>query len=66
MTREFLADTGYSIDYVNSFSYADSIADLHMLEMVGNPTAVYADENLKRLAAARGWSVYPPDNGTST
>ena len=66
MTREFLADSGYSIDYVNSFSYADSIADLHMLEMVGNPTAVYADENLKRLAAARGWSVYPPNNGTST
>ncbi len=65
MTKEFLSNAGYTIDYTNSFSYADSIADLHMLDMVGNPTAVYPDENLKTLAKERGWQIYPPESESS-
>jgi len=62
MTKEFLANAGYNIDYANSYSYADSMADIHMLEMVGNPTAVYPDDNLKKLARERGWELYPPQS----
>jgi len=62
MTQEFLANAGYDIDYPNSYSYADSMADMHMLEMVGNPTAVYADYSLKVLARERGWKLYPPES----
>lgn len=37
--------------------YTDSIADLPMLEAVGEPVAVHPDPRLRRLAARRGWRV---------
>lgn len=64
-TKAYLLSAGYDIDYANSYSYADSIADLHMLEMVGNPVAVYSDENLKTLAKERSWGVYPPESNNN-
>lgn len=59
MSRDYLVRNGFQVDYASSYSYADSIADLSMLEMVGNPTAVYADESLLELARQRGWKIYP-------
>lgn len=37
--------------------YTDSIADLPMLEAVGEPAAVHPDPKLRRLARQRGWPV---------
>ena len=37
--------------------YTDSIADLPMLEAVGEPIAVHPDPKLRRLARQRGWPV---------
>lgn len=37
--------------------YTDSIADLPMLEAVGEPAAVHPDPKLRRLARRRGWPV---------
>lgn len=62
MAKQQLAKAGKVIDYVNSYAYADSVADLHMLEMVGNPTAVYPEENLKKIALERGWKMLPTEN----
>lgn len=37
--------------------YTDSIADLPMLEAVGEPVAVHPDPRLRRIATRRGWPV---------
>lgn len=56
--RAKLAQLGYDVDYTNSFAYADSITDLGLLEIVGNPRPVYADAELTRMAREKGWPVY--------
>ena len=56
--REKLAQLGYDVDYANSFAYADSITDMGLFEIVGNPRPVYADEELAQVARERGWPVY--------
>ena len=55
--NEFINSVRLEIDLTNSFAYADSIADTAMLEMVGNPVAVYPDRKLRRLALQRGWQL---------
>jgi HAD superfamily hydrolase (TIGR01490 family) len=60
MARDYLARNGFQVDYGGSYSYADSIADLQMLKMAGNPTVVYADEPLVEIANQNGWKIYPP------
>lgn len=37
--------------------YTDSMADLPLLEVVGQPVAVNPDPRLRRLAAQRGWTI---------
>ena len=44
-------------DLSRSYAYSDSITDIHMLEAVGNPSAVNPDRELRRQATARGWPV---------
>jgi HAD superfamily hydrolase (TIGR01490 family) len=59
--RELLREKGLAVNLEASSAYADSISDLSLLEMVGNPVAVYPDEALRRVAAARGWRLFPPE-----
>jgi HAD superfamily hydrolase (TIGR01490 family) len=40
-----------------SYAYSDSATDLPMLEVVGNPVAVNADKDLRKIAEERGWPV---------
>lgn len=40
-----------------SFAYSDSITDLPMLELVGNPIAINPDRDLRRVAAEMNWPV---------
>jgi len=47
----------HEIDLDASFAYSDSISDLPMLELVGEPIAVNPDAELARIAAERGWRV---------
>ena len=47
-----------NIDLDHSFAYADSIFDIPVLEMVGNPVATYPDEKLLNLAQRRGWRIF--------
>lgn len=53
-----LAALGYDVDWARSFAYADSITDLGLFEIVGNPRPVYADAELAKVAQARGWAVF--------
>jgi HAD superfamily hydrolase (TIGR01490 family) len=45
------------IDLAASYAYSDSITDLPMLELVGNPVVVNPDRELARIARDRDWEV---------
>lgn len=45
------------IDLARSYAYSDSITDLPMLAVVGNPVAVNPDKELRREAEERGWQT---------
>lgn len=44
-------------DLTASWAYADSLSDLPMLRVVGNPVAVNPDVALHRVARAAGWPI---------
>jgi HAD superfamily hydrolase (TIGR01490 family) len=48
---------GEGIDLAGSYAYSDSITDLPMLDMVGNPVAVNPDRELARIAHEREWEI---------
>ena len=48
---------GMEIDWENSFAYADSLSDLSVLELVGNPVAVQPDQKLEEIAIQRSWDI---------
>jgi HAD superfamily hydrolase (TIGR01490 family) len=45
------------VDWLESWAYADSYTDLHVLERVGHPVAVYPDPLLAGHAREHGWEV---------
>lgn len=53
--RELAAERGYDLD--RSYAYSDSVTDVPMLEVVGNPFAVNPDRDLRRIAKERGWPI---------
>jgi len=53
----YFAKNGIQVDLKNSYAYADSIFDLPVFEMVGNPVACYPDEKLAQLAADKKWRI---------
>jgi hypothetical protein len=53
--RVLAAERGYSLPHC--YAYSDSVTDLPMLEVVGNPRAVNPDRALRRIAQRRGWPV---------
>jgi HAD superfamily hydrolase (TIGR01490 family) len=48
----------YKCDPLKAWYYADSISDLSILEVVGNPVCVSPDKKLARIASDRGWRIY--------
>lgn len=46
-----------TIDWENSFAYADSFSDLPVFKLVGNPIAVDPDEKLRQYAIENGWKI---------
>lgn len=53
--RSMAEDEGLDLDA--SYAYSDSITDLPMLEVVGNPVVVNPDTALRAIAEERGWEV---------
>lgn len=49
--------TEHDVDFAESFFYTDSVTDVPMLEIVGNPKVVNPDPLLRRVARQRGWQV---------
>ncbi len=48
---------GYDIDWENSTAYGDSISDISVLELVGNPVAVRPENRLRTIAEDRKWEI---------
>lgn len=59
LPKAYFSQHGIEVDFKASFAYADAPGDLPLLEMVGNPVAVYPDEELRPIAEARGWRILP-------
>jgi HAD superfamily hydrolase (TIGR01490 family) len=56
-TRKFFSSRDIEVDWEASYAYADSMTDKGLLEMVGNPVAVYPDSKLQAYAQANHWEV---------
>jgi HAD superfamily hydrolase (TIGR01490 family) len=56
-TLELILRLGVRVDWGESYTYADSFHDMHLLELAGHPTAVNPDPKLRRAAAERGWKI---------
>ena len=48
---------GLDIDWKNSSAYGDSISDITVLELVGNPVAVRPEARLQAIAEDRKWEI---------
>lgn len=59
LLKEFIDRNGLEIDSSASFAYADSIFDVPLLKLVGNPVATYPGRHLRRLAEHNGWQIFP-------
>jgi len=59
MATDYISQLGLDIDLEKSFAYADSPADVQLLEMVGNPVATHPDDELQGIAEKRGWEIFP-------
>jgi len=57
LLTELLNRAGLEVDLSQSFAYGDSISDVPLLELVGNPVAVYPDSQLWDHASQRGWRI---------
>ena len=55
--RELLSTRGVNVDWSSSYAYGDSFTDRNMLELVGNPVAVYPDKKLYKLAKEKQWEI---------
>lgn len=46
-----------AIDLEESYAYSDSVTDLPMMEIVGNPVAVNPEKELRKVAEERDWPI---------
>ncbi|WP_156229859.1 HAD family hydrolase [Corynebacterium occultum] len=53
--RRLAEENHYDLDA--SYAYSDSATDIPMLEVVGNPTAVNPDRQMKKKSLENGWEI---------
>ena len=59
LLEEFIRRNELEIDLPSSFAYADSVSDIPLLKLVGNPVATYPDRNLRQFAEHNNWQILP-------
>lgn len=53
--RKLADEKGWDLE--NSYAYSDSITDLPLLELVGNPVVVNPDKELEKIAKNKEWKI---------
>lgn len=53
--QAYFEERGLEVDWAASFAYADRDLDIPLLDLVGQPVAVYPDEALLAHAQVQGW-----------
>ena len=64
--RRAVEKISQQFDLDRSFAFGDSIHDLPLLEVVGNPFVVIRDKELEDYAAIKGWAIVDGNNILST
>ena len=59
LLKEFIQRNELETDCSSSFAYADSMFDIPLLKLVGNPAATYPDRNLRQFAERNTWQILP-------
>jgi phosphoserine phosphatase len=54
---EFIRKNRLEVDFSKSTAYADSVHDLPVFHMVGNPVATYPDKGLYNIAREQRWAI---------
>jgi len=57
LVEQFISQNRLEIDLASSFAYADSVSDIPLLELVGNPVATYPDKDLRQFAERNNWQI---------
>ncbi len=57
LVKEKANQLDLSINFEESYAYADSLSDLQLLSLVGHPVAVYPDTSLMEVAINRKWKI---------
>jgi HAD superfamily hydrolase (TIGR01490 family) len=57
LSRKFFQEKNLKVNLKESFAYTDSVFDLPLLQLVGNPVAVSPDKELFELARKEGWEI---------
>ena len=47
----------HSFSFTNAYFYSDSVSDLPLLQVVGNPMCVCPDASLRQIAEKSGWTI---------
>ena len=55
--KDIIKKEGFEVDLEESFAYSDSLRDLPMLKMTGNPVVVSPDEKLFKIAKKNNWRI---------
>jgi HAD superfamily hydrolase (TIGR01490 family) len=55
--QDFLQESKLGVDLKSSYAYADSIYDLSVFNLVGNPVATYPEKELYQLARNKKWQI---------
>lgn len=57
LLRKRISEAGVKVDFGQSYAYGDTIWDRPLLELVGNPVAVYPDKELRAYAEGHDWRI---------
>lgn len=57
LALQALEERQIAVDLSKSYAYADSKTDIPLLEMAGNPVAVYPRKELEEYALTKNWTI---------
>jgi phosphoserine phosphatase len=55
--KDYIKKNGLEVDFAKSYAYGDMKWDYPVLELVGNPVAVYPDADLRAYARSKDWKI---------